>query len=92
MSTYRLSSFDGVLAPQDSREEGIATVTRLEGWDLTALAFWDYSIDKRGGSNSIVFAPGLTIPPDELLRKAAEVFPQVFKRFKTPIRLKAQGN
>lgn len=87
-----LSSFDGALPPQDSWEEGVATVTRLEGWSLTALAFWDYSVDKRSGSNSIVFAPGLTIPPDELLCKAAEAFPQVFRRFKTPVRLKTQGN
>lgn len=82
-----LSCFDGVLPPQDSSEPYIATVNRLEGWGATALAFWDYSVDKRGGSNSVVFAPSLTISPEELLAQAQQRFPQVFGRLPQPVRL-----
>ena len=55
-----LSRFDGMLPPQTDTTGYIATVSRLEGWGLSALAFWDYSVDKRGGCNSVVFAPSLT--------------------------------
>lgn len=82
-----VSRFDGVLPPQMDTAPYIATVSRLEGWDMTALAFWDYSVDKRGGCNSIVFAPSLTITPNELLAEAQTRFPQVFGRLPEPVRL-----
>ena len=72
--------FDGLLAPQNNRKPYIAAVSRLEGWGLSALSFWDYSVDKRQGSNSIIFAPSLTITPDEFLSEAKRRFPQVFSR------------
>lgn len=87
-----LSRFDGVLPPQDSAEPYLATVSRLEGWGLTALAFWDYSADKRGGSNSVVFAPSLTITPEDLLAEAQARFPQVFGRLPVPVRLTGAGH
>ncbi len=87
-SSRGLSSFDGMLPPQDSTLPYIATVSRLEGWGMTALAFWDYSVDKRGGCNSVVFAPSLTITPDELLTEAQARFPQVFGRLPQVVRLK----
>jgi hypothetical protein len=83
-----LSNFDGMLPPQGDPAPYIATVSRLEGWGLTALAFWDYSVDKRGGCNSVVFAPSLTITPDELLTEAQARFPQVFGRLPQVVRLK----
>jgi hypothetical protein len=86
----KLTHFDGKLPPQDSGEPYIATVSRLEGWGLTALAFWDYSVDARGGCNSIVFAPSLDIEPQTLLTEAAASFPQVWARFPTPVRLAAK--
>ena len=87
-SARNLSRFDGMLPPQDSVAGYVATVSRLEGWGLTALAFWDYSVDKRGGCNSVVSAPSLTIAPDELLAEAHTRFPQVFNRLPQPVRLK----
>ena len=83
----RLSGFDGVLPPQGDTTAYIATVTRLEGWGLSALAFWDYSVDKRGGSNSVVFAPSIDIAPADLLAGAMQRFPQVFERLPQPVQL-----
>lgn len=82
-----LERFDGMLPPQGDSTAYLATVSRLEGWGLTALAFWDYSVDKRGGCNSVVFAPSLTITPDELFIEAQKRFPQVFDRLPQPVRL-----
>ena len=81
------SRFDGMLPPQTDTAPYIATVSRLGGWGMSALAFWDYSVDKRGGCNSVVFAPSLTIAPDELLAEAQTRFPQVFDRLPQPVRL-----
>lgn len=83
----RLTHFDGKLPPQDCADPYIATVSRLEGWGMSALAFWDYSVDKRGGCNSVVFAPSLTISPDDLLAEAKARFPEVFSRLPQPVRL-----
>ena len=83
-----LSRFDGMLPPQDSTEPYIAVVSRLPGWDVSALAFWDYSVDSRSGSNSVVFAPSLTIAPEELLIEAQKRFPQVFSRLPQPVCLR----
>lgn len=82
-----LSRFDAMLPPQTDTAPYIAAVSRLEGWGMSALAFWDYSVDKRGGCNSIVFAPSLTIAPDELLAEAQRRFPEVFGRLPQPVRL-----
>lgn len=73
-------NFDGLLAPQNTRKPYIASVSRLEGWGMSALSFWDYSVDSRPGSNSIIFAPSLTITPEEFLSEAKRRFPQVFAR------------
>lgn len=83
-----LSRFDGMLPPQDDTTPYIASVTRLGGWGMSALAFWDYSVDKRGGCNSVVFAPSLTISPEDLLAEAQTRFPQVFSRLPQPVKLK----
>lgn len=83
----KLSHFDGKLPRQDSTEPYIATVSRLEGWGGSALAFWDYSVDKRGGCNSVVFAPSMTIAPADLLAEAQARFPEVFNRTPHPVRL-----
>ena len=83
----KLSHFDGKLPRQDSTKPYIATVSRLEGWGCSALAFWDYSVDKRGGCNSVVFAPSLTISPADLLAEAQARFPDVFNRLPQPVEL-----
>lgn len=76
----RLGSFDGLLPPQDTSHGYLATVTRLPAFGVSALAFWDYSVDKRGGSNSVIFAPSMTITPEDLLAEAQRRFPWVFSR------------
>lgn len=86
-----LSRFDGMLPPQTDTTPYVATVSRLEGWGLTALAFWDYSVDKRGGCNSIVFAPSLAITPAELLIESQRRFPEVFKRLPQSVQLLRSG-
>jgi len=97
MRSYRgrgsrdVSSFDGMLAPQNSAAPYLATISRLGGWGATALSFWDYSVDKRGGCNSIVFAPLLDIEPDEMLSEAMRRFPQVFARLPQPVQLVARA-
>ena len=45
-------------------------------------------MDKRDKSNSIVFAPALTITPDELLAEAQTRFLRVFGRLPQAVRLK----
>lgn len=87
----RLNNCDGLLPPQESSEPYIATVSRLEGWGLSALAFWDYSVDNRSGSNSVIFAPSLTITPSDLLAEAQKRFPQVFNRLPQAVRLVSEG-
>lgn len=77
---YRLSALDGLLPPQGDKSDGAATFTRLPGLGLSVIAWWDYSVDKRGGSNSAVFAPSLTIERDEMLAAARDIFPAVFLR------------
>jgi hypothetical protein len=79
-ATQNLSRFDGMLAPQSTREPYVAVVSRLDGWGCTALSFWDYSVDSRGGCNSIFFAPSLDISEEDMMRGAAERFPEVWNR------------
>jgi hypothetical protein len=90
-STKKLERFDGMLAPQQTRDPYIATVSRLGGWGFTALSFWDYSVDNRGGCNSIIFAPSLSIHHDDLLSEAEKRFPEVFNRLPYPVRLLPSG-
>ena len=82
-----LNRFDALLPPQRSREGYLATISRLEGWGMTAMAWWDYSVDSRSGSNSIIFAPSLTITGKDLLAEAQRRFPVVFARLPSPVRL-----
>jgi len=55
-----------------------------------ALAFWDYSVDNRSGSNSAFFAPSLEISAEELIRQAALRFPEIWQRL-PPITILAVG-
>ncbi|TNC14865.1 hypothetical protein FF100_04615 [Methylobacterium terricola] len=70
--TYRhpLSRFDGSLCFPSSVGERVAALTRLGAQGYSALAFWDYSVDSRGGSNSIIFAPSLTISAAQMVEGA----------------------
>ena len=79
--------FDGSLPPQPEEKLYLASFSRLGGWGLSALAWWDRSVDKRGASNSVIFAPSLTISPDEMLTEAQTKFPWVFNRLPQPLEL-----
>lgn len=83
----RLNTFDGKLAPQPERELYLAALSRLGGWNLSALSWWDRSVDRRGQSNSIIFAPSLDIAPDTMLAEAQRIFPWVFARLPQQVRL-----
>ncbi|RJF99001.1 hypothetical protein [Noviherbaspirillum saxi] len=76
----KLQYFDGKLPSQNDTTGYVASISRLGGWGMSALAFWDYSVDKRGGCNSVFYAPSLTITPEELMAGAKQHFPEVWAR------------
>ena len=79
---------DGTLAPRYAslhrydpgapHPEGHAKLHHKDGW--TALAFWDYSVDRRGNSNSAFFIEG-THSFDEAVALATKAYPQTWARF-----------
>lgn len=73
-----ISKRDGMLAPVFCREAGKALLHHYDGF--TIIAFWDYSVDTRPGSNSMFIIPG-TKDFYGALEIANRYFPQVFKRF-----------
>lgn len=72
--------FDGQLAPRGIGErQGVAALH----WffmntprPITALSFWDRSVDKRGGCNSIFFVEGVQ-SFENALQEARESFPEL---------------
>ena len=85
---------DGVLPPQfgkrpgrvyDSAREtqGICALHHKDGW--TALAFWDRSVDKRGGCNSAFFVREPDKTFDEMIVIAEQAFPRIVARFEFPL-------
>jgi hypothetical protein len=73
---------DGTLCPK--RGEGGALLHHKDGW--TAIAFVDYSVDTRPGSNSAFLAEGI-FTFDEMKQLAAQHFPEVWQRFRNMIHL-----
>lgn len=73
---------DGSLAPQRDRTPFRCVVTHKDGW--TALSFWDYTIDKRPGSNANFLTRG-EYDFEEMVTLAAEQWPQIMKRFGAPL-------
>jgi len=71
------NGFDKAHPPQGTREANRYVVRHLHGY--TVLAFWDYSVDSRPGSNSAFIAPG-NITDADVLALAAEYFPDVLAR------------
>lgn len=69
---------DGLLAPTFCREAGKALLHHYDGF--TVLAFWDYSVDKRPGSNSMFIVPGIK-SFHTTMQAASKYFPQVCDRF-----------
>ena len=58
----------------------MAALSRLGGWGVSALSFWDRTGDSRPGSNSTFFAPGLTISAEDIVAGSKRLFPQVWAR------------
>jgi hypothetical protein len=75
------SGIDAGLCPpgKDARYqvEGRASVHHKDGW--TALAFWDRSVDSRGGSNSVFLADAIH-DFEIMMALARENFPEVLDR------------
>jgi len=69
--------------PSEEQIEGLAQLHHRSEW--TALAWWDRSVDKRHGSNAVIFAKG-TFTFDQMLVIGREHFPSVFARFTYEIR------
>ena len=81
-----LSHFDGVLPPY-VEERYRASFSVLGGLRYCALSWWDGSEDKRPGSNSTVFAPGLAWTPQRLLELYPKAFPWLAERQPQPVTL-----
>lgn len=78
---------DGALTPgrrsrsgrlETRGEQGDAALHHKDGW--TALAFHDFTVDERGGSNSAFFVHRADLTADEVLDAARAVFPRVVER------------
>lgn len=84
-----LNHFDGVLPPHPESSQSLyqASFNVLGGPQMCALSWWDRSQDKRAGSNSTIFAPGLSWEPEAMLVEAQTRFPWVFARLPQPITL-----
>ena len=73
---------DATLAPKNTRVQGKALYHNKDGF--SAVAFWDNTVDKRPGSNSVFFF-FVNYSFSLVVRYAQEKFPKIFKRFDFPI-------
>lgn len=62
--------------------QGLARLHHRQGW--TAMAFWDRSVDTRGGCNSVFMVEG-EHDFEKMCALFQEHFPTVWKRFKFQI-------
>lgn len=82
------NKIDGGYAPTtnfdawDQRRQGKAAMLHLAGW--TVLSWWDFTGDRRAGSNSAIVAEGVWGFGD-ILVKAREYYPAQMARQKEPI-------
>lgn len=75
---------DGNLAPKNTTEQGKAIVYHEK--EFTVVAFWDYSVDTRPGSNSMFLLPA-HLSGEEALKLAKGFFPHIFRRFKFQVEI-----
>ncbi|MDP2214754.1 hypothetical protein [Phenylobacterium sp.] len=85
---------DAKLAPKDpAQRQFVAQAWRLYGYSpagwggASALSWWDRSVDRRKGSNSIIFAPGLTVTAENLVVLLERFFPTVAARLPHPLEI-----
>jgi hypothetical protein len=67
-----------MFGPCKDQTEGVPVLHHVEGW--TALAFWDRSVDKRGGSKSVFVTRG-TLDCPAMIEAARAAWPQVWARY-----------
>jgi hypothetical protein len=72
-----LAHKDGQLAPKDSGKAGRAILHRWPGFSI--VAYWDYAVDSRPGSNSMFFLPG-RLSPSEAVAEIERYFPEIWLR------------
>lgn len=73
-----LCGFDGRLAPSNAKGYQ-ARFWFLVDIDYYAVSFWDYTVDKRGKSNSIFFTDK-KMAVEEMLPYFKNLFPTIFER------------
>lgn len=71
-------SVDGCLTPTSSREQGAAALHHEQGW--TALAWHDYTVDSRPGSNSALFMPEPNLIFEIMIMHLSMVFTPIYLR------------
>lgn len=71
---------DGALTPKDRARQGSAALHHLNGW--TALAFHDYLIDSRPGSNTVI-AVNAEVTAEDAIALALAHFPDIAERLET---------
>jgi hypothetical protein len=75
------AGLDATMLPKQgagSQKQGVAHLHHVDGW--TVLAFWDRSVDNRGGSNSAFVTRG-ELDFATMLEASRATWPQVFNRF-----------
>lgn len=81
-----LRYLDGKLPPEGPEIEGVARLHYFNG--CTLLAFWDRSVDQRGGCSSTFLLLG-KLKFDEAVAAAKAAFPHVWQRFTFEVRPEA---
>lgn len=81
---HLIGALDQGFAPKSTRAQGAANLVEVRGW--TVLAWWDYTGDKRPGSNSALIVEGCH-SFDDVLHVMAEAFPTVYRRQPHVLRL-----
>lgn len=79
-----LIELDGLLCPKDTTPYR-ALLTRIPHLEYTALAWWDHTVDRRGGSNSIIFAPSPSCSLESIRSAMSRWFPWVEARLPQPL-------
>ncbi len=68
---------DGQLAPKKDWTPGKAILHHYP--EFTIVAYWDYAVDKRPGSNSMFLLPG-KLSGNETISEIQKTFPDIWKR------------
>lgn len=69
--------------------EGEAAIHHKDGW--TALTFWDYTIDKRGGSSSTYLSEGVFTFP-QMVVLARQRFPKRWAMMRFEVKLVSEDD